>query len=119
MCSCVLFDDPRLEDGGVTYLGQNQYTRKWERQRTWGGKICENLVQAVARDILAQGLLNAAQKGLTIIGHVHDEILVETRQDAAEPVLEALIGAMTAVPSWAPGLRLKAEGYTAHRYRKG
>ncbi|MBP8282664.1 MAG: hypothetical protein KAX46_01925 [Chromatiaceae bacterium] len=98
--------------GQVTYMGINQYSRKWQRLKTYGGKLTENIVQAIARDILAHGMLRAANAGCKINLTVHDEILSEGAP------LPDLISAMTAVPDWAEGLPLAAAGFEANRYRK-
>ena len=106
------------EDGDLSYMGQNQYTTKWERVYTWGGKLVENLVQAVARDVLVAGLQRYTAAGGTIVGHVHDEIIAEEAEEEAEQWLSTLREAMSAPLPWAPGLLLAASGYTAKRYRK-
>lgn len=101
----------------LTYMGQNQVTRKWERTSTHPGKLVENAVQAIARDILAYGLLGADKAGLEIVGHVHDEIITHDPVDRKD-ALETLIHCMTRVPEWAEGLPLAAEGYSTHFYKK-
>lgn len=101
----------------LTYMGQNQVTRKWERTSTHPGKLVENAVQAIARDILAYGLLGADKAGLEIVGHVHDEIITHDPVDRKD-ALETLIECMTRVPEWAEGLPLAAEGYSTHFYKK-
>lgn len=110
---------PEWVDGDLSYLGQNQYTNQWERIATWGGKLVENLVQAIARDVLLHGLLRADARGLDIIGHVHDEILCQAEDAQADATLALLIQAMTDRPPWCPELILGAEGYVSQRYRKG
>jgi len=105
-------------EGDLAYWGQNSFTHKWELIRTYGARICENIVQAIARDILAHGLLAADEAGLKIVGHVHDEIICESPQDRAEIGLRQLREHMTRTPLWARGLVLGAEGYISKRYRK-
>jgi DNA polymerase len=80
--------------------------------RTFGARLFENIVQAVARDVLAAGLANAHNAGLCIIGHVHDEIIVEG------DCLSVLIEAMTTPPPWCADAPIRAEGYVADYYRK-
>lgn len=98
----------------LTYMGVNQYTRKWERLKTYGGKLAENATQAVARDVLANGMLQAQSAGMSIVLSVHDEIIAETHAHTASD----LVACMVTLPTWAAGLPLAAEGYASTRYRK-
>lgn len=84
------------------------------RVPTYGGKLAENVTQAVARDILAESMLSLDDHDYKVVGHVHDEILVETGDDETERVSSI----MTQVPGWAKGLPLDAEGFYTKRYRK-
>jgi len=86
-------------------------------QRTYAGKLTENIVQAIARDVLAQGLLNAEKAGMPVVLHVHDEIVCET-PDHPEYSLEKLQDCMVLNIPWANELPLAAAGYEAYRYRK-
>ena len=97
----------------ITYLTENSITRKWCREKTYGGKLVENITQAVARDILAESLLKIESKGHKTVGHVHDEIIIEGRGD-----IEEIESIMCEIPEWAIGLPLAAEGYKSKRYRK-
>ena len=102
-------------DGQICFMGQNQTTRKWEKTDTWGGKLVENIVQAVARDCLAEAMLKLDAAGYSIVFHVHDEVVIEAPdgskwQDAAAIMGEPL--------SWAPGLRLRGDGYETKFYMK-
>ena len=108
----LCYPGARLDDGGLSYMGINQYTRKFERIRTYGGKLSENATQAVARDILAHGLLAAEERGFDPVMHVHDEIIAENC------TAEELAGIMSDNPPWAEGLPLAAAGFETHRYRK-
>jgi DNA polymerase len=114
----LFYFQPEVDEDGLTYLGMDQYTRRWERLTTWGGKLIENGVQAVARDVLVEGLWRYHKAGGNIVGHVHDEILTEEFEWEAEGWLETLIRCMSAPIAWAPGLKLGAAGYVAKRYRK-
>lgn len=105
--------DDRLH---LTYFGLNQTTRKWESQETWGGKLTENLVQATARDCLRDALLALDEAGYDIRAHVHDEIIVTEPLDGRS--VEDMCGIMGRTPVWAPGLPLRADGFTAPFYRK-
>lgn len=98
-----------------TYMGQNAYTKQWERLSSFGGKIVENLVQGIARDLLAVWLLRARDHGFTPVLHCHDEIACEEETDR----LDELNQLAEKPVQWAPGLLLAAAGYTAQRYRKG
>ena len=101
----------------LTYEGVDSKTKQWTRLKTHGGKLLENLSQAISRDILLHGMMLAAKQGYSIIGHVHDEIISEEEWDSPR-TLEGLIECMTTTPSWAPGLPLEAEGFTSEVYRK-
>lgn len=99
----------------IEYEGLNQTTRKWGKVRTYGGKIVENMVQAIARDILGEVLLRARRKGLDVVFHIHDEIIVEARAGQTLAEVEELFS--RPIP-WAPGLPLKGAGYTTPYYLK-
>lgn len=102
----------------LTYEGQNQSTRKWERLNTHPGKAVENIVQAIARDILAHGLTQLDRDGFDISWHVHDEIICEVPATTAEARLARMVDLMTQTPDWAAGLPLKAAGFVCKHYRK-
>jgi len=91
---------------------------KWGRVKTYGGKLCENAVQAVSRDDLLNSMFLADEMGFHIVGMFHDELLCEEDDVWGGLRLEDLIHCMTQVPSWAPGLLLGAEGWTGSYYRK-
>lgn len=99
----------------IEYEGLNQTTRKWQKQRTYGGKLTENIVQAIARDILGEVLLRARRKGLSVVFHVHDEIIVEAPADTPLSEVEALFSEPVA---WCSDLPLKGAGYTTPYYLK-
>jgi DNA polymerase len=113
----LCYPDAAIVDGRLVYNGTNQYTRKWEQLETYGGKICENIVQAVARDVLADGLLRAEAFGYHVCLHVHDEIIAEV-PDSAEYSSDGLAKLMATNPSWSLGLPLAAAGFETYRYRK-
>lgn len=81
--------------------------------KLWGGTLTNNLCQATARDLLLEAMLRLDNHGFTIVGHVHDEVLVEGRHNVDE-----IIQIMRELPPWAHGLPLSAEGYQCSRYRK-
>jgi DNA polymerase len=90
----------------------NDPKRGGARIGTYGGRLVENATQAIARDILAEALVRLDDAGYPVIGHVHDEILVESTD------LKEITQLMTQVPRWARGLPLDGEGFVADRYRK-
>ena len=98
-------------------MGVNGVTRKWERIPTYGGKLTENIVQAIARDLLAYAMLNIEKAGYEIVLTVHDEIIAE--MDKKKGSVEEFEVLMERLPKWAEGLPLKAEGYSCERYQKG
>ncbi len=101
----------------LTFEGTNTYTRRWERVPTFGGKLVENIVQAISRDLLAHALLLVDQTGMEIVGHVHDEIIC-LADNEDETALNQLTRLMTTNSEWADGLPLRAEGWIGKRYRK-
>lgn len=111
---------PRLETNkfgreGITYEGIGA-TKKWERIETYGPKLVENIVQATARDLLAEAMINVDKKGYEIVMHVHDEIIVET--PIGKGSLKEVCDVMAIAPEWAKGLPLRADGFECEYYRK-
>lgn len=104
-------------EGGLSYMGVDQYTRKWKRIKTYGGKLVENVTQATARDVLAESLLRIERAGYPICLHVHDEVICEV-PDTSEFSGKTLGRMLATVPTWATGLPLAAEGEEIYRYRK-
>ena len=102
-------------DGSICFMGQNQTTRKWEKTSTWGGKLVENIVQAVARDCLAVALLRLDQAGYGITFHVHDEVIVEAPEGTPWQDVAEVMGRPI---NWAPGLLLRGDGYETKFYMK-
>jgi DNA polymerase len=105
------------EDGSITYMGVNQYTRQWGRIKTYGGKLVENLTQAFARDVMFYNMPRIEAAGYNIVLTVHDEVLTET-PDSSEYNSDALGALLATVPSWAEGIPLSAAGFETSRYRK-
>ncbi len=100
----------------ATALGVNSVTKKWERFALYGGLSFENIVQAIARDILANGMMNAEAHGYPVIGHVHDEVIAQRlRGEGDVAFFEKLI---CALPPVYAGLPLTASGWRGKRYRK-
>jgi DNA polymerase len=105
------------ETGSILYEGMNQYTRKWELLETYYGKLVENIVQAVARDVFMTGMRRAELSGYPVVLRVHDELVCEV-PDVPEFTHERLADMMATNPSWSTGLPLAAAGFEALRYRK-
>lgn len=101
-----------------TYMGSDQKSGKWVRVFSHGGKMVENFVQAIARDVLKCGLLDADDAGFDLDGHVHDEIIAEQDEDDDELSVELLGECMTRPRAWAPGLPLGYGGWAGDFYRK-
>ena len=96
----------------VTYMGQG-IAKKWERIETFSGKITENIIQAVARDILCFAMNTL--RNYRIVAHIHDELIIECPQDTS---LEFICKQMSITPPWAEGLVLNADGYECQFYKK-
>ena len=111
---------PRIEINkfgreGITYEGIGE-SKRWSRIDTYGPKLVENIVQATARDLLAEAMLRVANKGYEIVMHVHDEIIVEAPMEFGS--LEDVCELMAIAPTWADGLPLRAEGFICDYYKK-
>jgi len=97
----------------IHYWGMNQESKKWEKIGTYGGKLTENIVQAVARDCLAETLRRLHVAGHQTVMHIHDEVVLDTACS-----LEEITDLMGEGISWAPGLPLKADGFITEYYMK-
>lgn len=106
------------DDGTISYVGPNTYSRKWGRLTTYGGKIFENIVQAVAADQLVECFPPIEAAGFEIIFHVHDETATEAPIERTDLTHERLAELMCSDLSWNGGLPLAAAGFTGARYRK-
>lgn len=104
-------------DGRISYMGNNQYTRKWERLYTYGGKLAENITQAFSRDVLAHNMPKIEAEGYEIVLTVHDEVITEA-PDTPEFNHENLSKLLAANPEWASDLPLAAAGFESYRYKK-
>ena len=105
----------RFEKMAVHYYTVGQQTRKWEVTSTYGGKMVENIVQAIARDCLAGTLERIASKGLQVVFHVHDEVIIDAPM---ETTVEEICDLMAEPIPWAPGLVLKGAGFESSYYMK-
>ena len=99
----------------IHYYTVGQQTRKWEITSTYGGKMTENIVQAIARDSLAETLRRIDAKGLQVVFHVHDEVIIDAPM---ETTVEEICQIMAEPISWAPGLVLKGAGFESSYYMK-
>ena len=113
----LVYPSPKLVDGAVTYMGVDQFTRKWTRISTHGGKLFENLCQAVARDVMAANMPRIEAAGYQIVLTVHDEIIAEA-PDQPEFNADHLASLLATNPDWAPDMPLAAAGFETYRYRK-
>ncbi|HFO8183418.1 TPA: DNA polymerase, partial [Escherichia coli] len=113
----VCYPSPVIEKGNITYMGVNSYSRKWQRLKTYGGKLVENVTQAAARDVLAGNMPLIEDAGYSIVLTVHDEVITEApdTEDFNDKALSALLSTN---PEWAPDIPLNAGGFEAYHYRK-
>ena len=102
----------RFGGESITYEGVGS-TKKWERLETFGGKLVENCVQAIARDLLVYAMRNLRDERICM--HIHDELVLECKEGTS---LEEICQKMGQTPAWAEGLILRADGYTCTSYRK-
>lgn len=105
----------RFGGDSITYMGVSA-SKKWERLETFGGKLVENIVQAIARDLLASAMMNVANAGYDIVFHVHDEIIAEVPDGQGS--VDEMCMLMSINPDWADGIPLSADGYECEYYRK-
>lgn len=109
----------RWGNPSVSYMGQNQTTKRWERVETYGGKLVENIVQAIARDCLAIAIENLEAQGLHVVFHIHDEVIIDTPAWADEDtMLETVTKIMTKPIPWAQALPLNADGWVDKFFKK-
>lgn len=114
----AMAEDPRRPGSmAISYMGLNNYTRRWERLYTYGGKLSADATQSTAREIMAGNLPAIEAAGYDPVLLVHDEVVTETL-DSSNFSVHELNGLLAAQPSWAPGLPLAAGGFEAYRYRK-
>ena len=103
--------------GSIVYMGTNQVTKQWGKTETYGGKLVENVVQATARDCLAEAMRRVTAMGYEIVMHIHDEMVVDVPLEDKD-ALARINKAMGDPIDWAPGLPLKGDGYETPFYKK-
>lgn len=103
----------------ISYMGMDQTTKKWKRIETYGGKLVENCVQAIARDCLAQAIEHLEAEGLPVIFHIHDEVVIDIKPWASDKeMLAKTVEIMSRPILWAPGLPLGADGWVGKFFKK-
>lgn len=117
----IAYAQPQIRENkfgrpALTYMGVNQSKKSWERLETFGGKLVENIVQAYARDCLAESMIRLEDRGFRIVFHVHDEVIIDAPKGigSADEIAEI----MGEPISWAAGLPLRADAYETDFYRK-
>jgi DNA polymerase len=115
---CLCYPHPQIDESGqCSFMGVNQFTRKWERVKTYGGKLSENATQSVARDFLFDNLPHVEDAGYEVTMRVHDEVITETPDSDAYSAA-GLSRLLSVAPSWGEGMPLAAAGFESYRYRK-
>ena len=105
----------RFGSESVSYEGVGT-NRKWTRIESYGAKFCENIVQATARDVLAEAMLRLEKQGFDIVCHIHDEVVLEVSEGTSS--VEEVNEIMAVCPDWCAGLPLKAAGFESPFYKK-
>ena len=106
----------RFGQESICYFGQNQKTKKWGVLETYGGKLTENITQAVARDCLAETIERLEAAGFLVVFHIHDEVVIDAPPALAN--LETVEQIMKQPPAWAPDLPLNADGWVNPFFKK-
>src|SRR5690606_24754780 len=106
----------RVERIGLTYMGVHSKTGRWTRLNTYGGHLTENVVQATARDVMAQAMLRLEEAGYPPVLSVHDEVVADVPDGHGS--LDDFLAILRKSPSWAHDLHLEVEGWEGERYRK-
>ena len=115
----LCYPSAQVDDKGkLSYMGVHQYTHRWQRIKTYGGKLAENVTQASARDCLREGMFRAEEQGYNVVLTVHDELITET-PDSDDFNVEGLSELLARNTTWNQGLPMTANGFETYRYRKG
>lgn len=116
---CLTYVDVDYDSvDGLVYMGMNQTTHKWETQKTYGGKLTENIIQAIARDVLVNSMFNMEKGGFVPVSHVHDEVICEVPNETAKTSFDTMCRLMSIAPDWAADMPLRADGYLTPYYIK-
>lgn len=120
---CLSYRNPRIGvnrfgNPSIIFEGMDQVIKQWTPIETYGGKLVENIIQAVSRDLLAYAMQKLWREGHSIVMHIHDEIVNETEESIAEETLKRMEEIMAEEVPWAPGLPLKGDGYITKYYKK-
>lgn len=102
----------------IIFKGMDQVIKQWTSVETYGGKLVENIVQAISRDLLAYSMQNLRDAGFKMVMHVHDEVICEVPENEGEEQLKRMEDIMGQEVPWAPGLPLTADGYVTKFYKK-
>jgi DNA polymerase len=112
----VTYAGPYGERVSLEYMAVNSMTKKWGPERTFGGKLTENIVQGLCRDLIADAMLRLEEQGYPVIASVHDEVISEV--PLGEGTVDEMVRIMCELPEWAKGFPLAAEGKESVRYGK-
>lgn len=107
----------KFGNDALQYMSIDSFTKKWDSTDTYGGSLCENVVQAVARDILAEAMLRLS-KAYDVVMHIHDEFVIEINEAVAQKEWLNISRIAAEPPIWAKDLPLTVEGWIGERYRK-
>jgi DNA polymerase len=114
----LAYNKPGKDNEGLYYHAEDSQTFTYQKKRTWGGRLFENLNQGIARDIMAEAVLRLEDAGYPVVMTVHDEAVVELEKGREEEI-NNIIKVMCELPVWAKGCPIGAEGFVCDRYRKG
>ena len=117
----LYYNSPQITENrwgnpSISYMGMEQAKKKWKRIETYGGKLVENIVQAIARDCLSQAITHLEQAGIPVIFHIHDEVVIECSADKAS--LDDVVKIISQPIPWAPDLPLGADGWVGQFFKK-
>lgn len=113
----LCYPSPKVEKGKLSYMGVDQYTRRWQRINTYGGRLFENACQSLAGDVMKNNMPLINSEGYEIVLTVHDEVLGESPTGEVHTV-DHMAALLASVPTWAGGMPLAAAGFSTQRYRK-
>lgn len=111
----LIYDRPAVKQNSLFFMGIDNRSGRYVEQNTYGGRLIENITQAVSRDLMAESAIRVDNAGYSIILRVHDELVCE------EPIgvdVDGLVNLMTITPQWAKGVPIAAEGWVDERYVK-